>query len=109
MYHIAHNVFLDHYRKNFHYQNTEEISDLGLEDENYIDEAVINDEKIRLLNLALKKLSPDQREILILSKYQELKYKEIGEILNCSEGAVKVRIFRALNELRKFYSELEGE
>ena len=36
------------------------------------------------------------------------KYKEIGDILGCSEGAVKVRIFRALNDLRKIYSKLEN-
>ena len=36
-----------------------------------------------------------------------MKYKELGGILNCSETAVKVRIFRALKELRDIYSKME--
>jgi RNA polymerase sigma factor (sigma-70 family) len=109
MYHIAHNVFIDHNSKKFQNNNADEITDFDPEDNQYLEDIIINNEKVRLLNIALKKLVPEQREILILSKYQELKYKEIAEILDCSEGAVKVRIFRALNELKKHYFELNGE
>ena len=57
--------------------------------------------------MAMDRLPEDKREILLLSKYQEKKYKEIGEILGCSEGAVKVKVFRALEELRAVYKQLE--
>jgi DNA-directed RNA polymerase specialized sigma24 family protein len=43
----------------------------------------------------------------LLSKYQDKKYKEIGEIIGCSEGAVKVKVFRALQELKEVYRQLE--
>jgi len=53
------------------------------------------------LHDALAKLSPEYREVLILSRFQELKYEEIARILNTSEGAIKVRVHRALHELKK--------
>jgi RNA polymerase sigma-70 factor (ECF subfamily) len=55
----------------------------------------------------MDKLPEDKREILLLSKYQEKKYKEIGEIMGCSEGAVKVKVFRALQELKSVYAQME--
>jgi len=45
-------------------------------------------------------LGPDAREALILSRFHGLSYREIGEICGCTEGAVKVRIHRALERLR---------
>jgi RNA polymerase sigma factor (sigma-70 family) len=58
--------------------------------------------------MAMEKLPADKREILLLSKYEEKKYKEIGEILGCSEGAVKVKVFRALQDLKVIYQQLEA-
>jgi RNA polymerase sigma-70 factor (ECF subfamily) len=57
--------------------------------------------------MAMDRLPEDKREILLLSKFQDKKYKEIGEILGCSEGAVKVKVFRALQELKEVYKKLE--
>jgi RNA polymerase sigma factor (sigma-70 family) len=62
---------------------------------------------MQLLSMAMDRLPEDKREILLLSKFQEKKYKEIGDILGCSEGAVKVKVFRALQELKEVYKELE--
>ncbi|MEX0361402.1 MAG: RNA polymerase sigma factor [Allomuricauda sp.] len=51
---------------------------------------------------------PDEkRELLVLSKYREMKFKEIGETIGCSEGAAKVRVHRALKELRNIFFQLE--
>jgi RNA polymerase sigma-70 factor (ECF subfamily) len=46
-------------------------------------------------------LSPEYREVLILSRFQEMKYDEIAKVLNINEGTVKVRVHRALGELKK--------
>jgi len=45
--------------------------------------------------------------LLILCKYQQLKYKEIGEILSCSENNVKIKVFRALSELKDIYMQMD--
>jgi RNA polymerase sigma-70 factor (ECF subfamily) len=64
-------------------------------------------EELQLLSMAMDRLPEDKREILMMSKYQDKKYKEIGEIIGCSEGAVKVKVFRALQELKALYNQLE--
>ncbi len=50
---------------------------------------------------ALAILTPDQREAILLSRYQGLSYAEIAQISGCSEGAVKTRVFRAMETLKK--------
>jgi RNA polymerase sigma-70 factor (ECF subfamily) len=52
-----------------------------------------------------------QRTALILSRVEELRYQQIGEILDCSEQAVKSLIFRATQRLKaglKGYLEEQG-
>src|SRR5260221_2576523 len=39
--------------------------------------------------------------IFLLSRYQGLSYAEIAQISGCSEGAVKTRVFRAMEVLKK--------
>ena len=108
MFHIARNVNHDNFRKNkLRYKDSIEDWEERLgSDENRATEFQKEDE-LHLLSMAMDKLPEDKREILLLSKYQDKKYKEIGEILGCSEGAVKVKVFRALQELKAVYAELE--
>jgi RNA polymerase sigma-70 factor (ECF subfamily) len=51
----------------------------------------------------------EKREVLVLSRYQELKYQEIAQILNCTEGNVKVKVHRAFNELREIFLKISRE
>jgi RNA polymerase sigma factor (sigma-70 family) len=66
-------------------------------------------QEVRLLKKALERLPEDKREILILSRFQNLKYEEIASILGCDVGAVKVRVYRATRALGRIYFELAGE
>lgn len=108
MFQIARNVNHYHHRAN-KIKAKEELNDwqnkLGHQ-ENRVTEMVKADDEQRLF-LALERLPTEKREVLLLSKFQEKKYQEIGEILGCSEGAVKVKVFRALQELREVYKQLE--
>jgi RNA polymerase sigma factor (sigma-70 family) len=108
MFHIARNVNHDHFRKN-KLGKKESIDQRH--DKFLIQDAgsvqLQQDEEIRILISAMDRLSADKREILLLSKFQGKKYKAIGEILGCSEGAVKVKVFRALQELKVVYKQLE--
>ena len=45
------------------------------------------------------------REVLILREYGDLNYKEIGKTLGITEGNVKVRVFRAREQLSKLLGE----
>ena len=54
-----------------------------------------------LVRRALQALTAEQREAILLSRYQGLSYAEIAQIAGCSEGAVKTRVFRAMETLKK--------
>ncbi|MGH9414064.1 MAG: RNA polymerase sigma factor [Terriglobales bacterium] len=56
-----------------------------------------------LLERALARLPEDKREVLVLARYQELPYSDIATLLGCAAQTVKVRVHRALNELREHY------
>jgi RNA polymerase sigma-70 factor (ECF subfamily) len=62
-----------------------------------------------LLRRALAALPPEKREVLVMSRYQELKYDEIASVLKCEVGTVKVRVYRALRELGDRFFALGGE
>ncbi|HMJ70728.1 MAG TPA: RNA polymerase sigma factor [Cyclobacteriaceae bacterium] len=108
MFHIARNVSHDHFRKDkLKWKESLESwqNKLGHE-ENREGEMQLT-ETNAMLSMAMDRLPQDKKEVLLLSKYQEKKYKEIGEIIGCSEGAVKVKVFRALQELKVIYQQLE--
>jgi len=48
-------------------------------------------------------LNNEQRELIILSRYQGLKYEEISHIVNQSVPAIKVAMHRAIKQLRGIY------
>lgn len=50
---------------------------------------------------ALERLPENLRAVLQLKEYGELNYKEIGRVLGITEGNVKVRVFRAREQLSK--------
>jgi RNA polymerase sigma-70 factor (ECF subfamily) len=66
-------------------------------------------EQREVLHLALAQLSAPMREVLVLSRYEGLKYREIAELCEESVGAIKVRAHRAMRELRRIVLELEQE
>lgn len=111
MYHLARNVLIDsakqHKRSAQQYDvqtYAEQIGGGAL-----ADESLQREQEAVQLQEALARLSPDHREVLVMSRYQELKYEEIARILNTTEGAVKVRVHRAMNELKKIYLNSEYE
>ncbi|MGH9399347.1 MAG: RNA polymerase sigma factor, partial [Thermoanaerobaculia bacterium] len=57
---------------------------------------------------ALSCLSQEQREALILARYHDMPYAEIARVLDISVGAVKTRIFRAVETLKAHFNEGEG-
>jgi RNA polymerase sigma-70 factor (ECF subfamily) len=108
MFHIARNVNHDHYRK-IKWKGREALENWQEKLSTYEnrDTEFRQDDERQLLSMAMDRLPDDKREILLLSKFQDKKYKEIGEILGCTEGAVKVKVFRALEELKQVYRNLE--
>lgn len=108
MFHIARNVKHDHYRKSkWKGRDSLENWEERLSTHENRDTEFHHDESMQLLTMAMDRLTEDKREILLLSKFQDKKYREIAEILGCTEGAVKVKVFRALQDLKEVFKKLE--
>ncbi len=60
-----------------------------------VHERIIADEAEQSVRKAMASLPGKQRAALLFSVYEELSYREIGQRLGCSEGAVKSIIHRA--------------
>ena len=58
---------------------------------------------------ALKQLSPELREAVILRDLQDMDYKEIAVVLRVPEGTVKSRISRGRGELARMLGRSEGQ
>jgi RNA polymerase sigma factor (sigma-70 family) len=61
------------------------------------------EEDYERLDKAFGTLSNDQKEIIILSRFQGLKYEEISAITNQSVPSIKVAMHRAIKKLRGIY------
>jgi len=53
------------------------------------------------ISQALQKVSPKERSVFVMRHYNELKIREIAEILSISPGTVKALFYRATRKLRK--------
>jgi RNA polymerase sigma-70 factor (ECF subfamily) len=107
IYQIARNVFSDHYQVNkkklAEFIDVEKVSDI-LPD---MEESEERCEREKLLHQSLDKLNAEQRELLLLTRFQELKYEEVAVIMNTTVSNIKVKVHRAIAKLREHYFELE--
>lgn len=71
------------------------------QDQGDVEKRFIQKEDIRQTERAIAKLPASQREALLLSEWEGLSAREIGEVLKVSEGAVRQLIFRARDRLKK--------
>lgn len=58
-------------------------------------------ERIKAVRRAIRELSAEHRELILLRDMNGLSYKEITELTGLDEGTVKSRLFRARNNLRE--------
>lgn len=107
IYQVARNVFSDHYQvhKNRYSQfvDVEKVSDRMAD----LNEEAELDEKEKLLHRSLAKLDEEQRELLILTRFQHMKYEEVAQIMETTVANIKVKVHRAIIKLREHYFELE--
>ena len=109
LYTIARNVRFDHYRRKGPRMQPIEDAEVIAVNTPAPDKVLETDDDLGRLRLALDSLSEDDREVIIMSRYQGMKYNEIGRIMGSTEGAVKVRIFRALKQLAEKFNSLAKE
>jgi len=108
LYRMARNAYFDALRRKRGEVAGVELGEMKSEEP--IPEQVLTQKQdTDLLNQALARLPEDKREVLVLSRFHNLRYQDIASILKCEVGTVKVRAYRALKELREKFCELRGE
>lgn len=71
----------------------------------YPDRVLLKTERDQLIQQAINQLPSKQRMVITLFYMQQMKYREIAELLDCSEGTVASRLNTAVKNLK---SKLEG-
>jgi len=66
------------------------------------------DERFDRLKESVALLSPDHREVILLSRIRGLKIREIAQQMGRSESAVKNLLLRALQELKSLFGDTES-
>lgn len=101
LYKMAYNKFVDSYRKNK--KKTEELEAFKLSS---LSELIEYDEdlyqqKLNSVEQAINELPPRCQEIFIMSKQENMRYKDIATELNISIKTVEHQMSKALSILRK--------
>lgn len=103
---IAHNLVIDHFRKNKKmpmYRETEEFSIFSIMTDNQptIENQIITAQVETDLKRLIEELPCDQKEVLMMRIYQDLSFKEIAELTGVSINTALGRMRYALLNLRK--------
>ena len=108
MFSIAHNSRNDYYKKHAHQTiPIDELEPFASSDP-LPDKVTEKKSEVEILQHALNALPVNKKELILMSRFHNMGYKEIGTVLGCTEGTVKVRMYRAMKELTDKYLELAG-
>lgn len=100
MYQIARNARVDLFRR----QRPEVSWEPEMEPIVVPADSTQQQQETQMLYQALLQMPEEKKEVLILSRFQGLKYEEIAQLLGCEVNTVKTKVHRALQELREqFY------
>ncbi len=102
VFQIARNLVKDHFKKMkvtwSRMEHKEHLPDIVQESEDRTEDE-------NRLYQAIDKLPDDKKELIVMSKFQGLKYEQIAEIRSTSVAAVKVQVHRTIKQLREIYFE----
>lgn len=106
MYQMARNVHIDNYQKSkLEFTDDREVDEYGEKPDEAL-ESFERDQQHKALHEAVRFLSEEDREIIELSRFQDLKYEEVAKITGNSEGAVRVKVHRAIKRLKEIYLQI---
>ncbi|HEX2465939.1 MAG TPA: RNA polymerase sigma factor [Thermoanaerobaculia bacterium] len=110
MFALARNAAVDHFRSRTRdsKRDAAALPDLTTQPAHAV-ERLEELERATQLRAALDLLAPDKREVLLLARFGELRHDRIAAMLGISPGAVRVRLHRALKELREAYRQVTAE
>jgi len=101
LYRIAHNEAYSMFRKRRPETDVEEVQPEASETGITVGGSAVFPIELSLaVASALRRLSPEQRESVVLKIYQGFKFEEMAEILSCPVSTIKSRLYTALELLK---------
>jgi RNA polymerase sigma factor (sigma-70 family) len=101
---IAHNILVNTYERNVKHESLDEMIEDGFEIRDDIETSkIIEKAETNILKKILKKIPPDDKEILYLRYNEGLSIREISEIVEQNENNISVRIHRIIEKIKKDY------
>lgn len=101
IFQIARNMVKDHFRKMKVHKDQFNPVDAMPEVQEDSNEEQMDREK--QLYQAMKLLPDDKRELLVLSKFEGMKYEQIAAMRDTSVSNIKVQVHRTIRELKELY------
>jgi RNA polymerase sigma-70 factor (ECF subfamily) len=112
LYRIATNLGVNHARDTKHERAAQNIyldapdAETGstpdvADDTPTVEQDLVREERLKAIRAHVMELPERQRTAVLMHKYQEMDYKQIGEVLKLSESATKSLLFRAYQSLRE--------
>ena len=106
LFRTARNIVIDHFRRQQH-RNHLSIHEETLKSSHNTVEVADQSMSAHLVRKALQKLTPDQRQVILLKFMEGLSNQEVAELLSKPVGAVKALQHRALSTLRELLIPIE--
>ncbi len=112
LYRIATNLAVNHARDNKSERESQRVeldamdpvtgmrTEVANRDLN-VEQVLMREERMSAIRREVDRLPERQRMAVLMHKYQEMDYRQIGEVLHLSESATKSLLFRAYRTLRE--------
>lgn len=107
IFQIARNVKAESYKKQEKLKTTSFNISSAEHQEEELQEVMDKEKQLQHLEKMITYLSDEQRELITLTRFQGMKYKDAAPIFGCTEGAIKVKVYRAIKQLRKLYQKYD--
>ena len=117
LYRITTNVALNYFRDHKHSQRSvsldaPEMSHSSRFTQDWhplVEDTLVKNAVAEQIRRAIRTLPPKQRAAVIMHKYHDMDYTQIGKVIGCTSSAVKALMFRAYETLRLRLRHLDHE
>ena len=111
MFSIARNIWIDDHRKRNPLRQSKTLDQIDQQlnlGTDIVNQEIESNERKTILRYALEKLSPEKKEAIVLSRFHDMKYKDIAMMSNCTENTIKSRVKRGIQELQEIIQQIEA-
>lgn len=98
LYAIARNLVIDYQRRKKEV-SLEDVAEPSYEVD--FENALIKEDNVKMVQRLLTGLDGEEKQLVILRYFEQMRFGEIAHILGKKEGAVRVRLHRVLQKLRE--------